>query len=123
MKEFKFRVYQNEKMDYTPDLFYSDLLYVGYIDGSGCPYIENAKLMQYTGLKDINGKEIYEGDIVKHGSLIGELYQEVIFEDGAYHLCFRRADLKLLLYKDFITRNNLSVIGNIYENPELLENK
>lgn len=67
---------------------------------------------QYTGLKDENEREIYEGDIVKHATW-GDVY-EVIFEDGGFYV---------LSSYDFQTINEypLEVIGNIYENPELLE--
>ena len=67
---------------------------------------------QYTGLKDENEREIYEGDIVKH-AIWGDVY-EIMFEDGGFHV---------LSSYDFQTINEypLEVIGNIYENPELLE--
>lgn len=78
-------------------------------------------IMQYTGLKDKNGKEIYEEDIVNclececcgyicwNESEAG-FYFNVLLEDGAYE--------EEHLY-DYI--DAMEVIGNIYENPELLE--
>lgn len=76
-------------------------------------------IMQYIGLKDINGKEIYEGDIMKaedgtwevqwrdaaNFALINDAKQEgsVAFADGTYAL------------------EETEIIGNIYENPELLK--
>jgi len=67
---------------------------------------------QYTGLMDEYDKEIYEGDIVRHATW-GDIY-EVIFEDGGFYV---------LSSYDFQTINEypLEVIGNIFENPELLE--
>lgn len=69
---------------------------------------------QYTGLKDENEREIYEGDIVKH-AIWGDVY-EVIFEDGGFYV---------LSSYDFQTINEypLEVVGNVFENPELLEGK
>lgn len=67
---------------------------------------------QYTGLRDEYDKEIYEGDIVRHATW-GDVY-EVIFEDGGFYV---------LSSYDFQTINEypLEVIGNIYENKQLLE--
>jgi uncharacterized phage protein (TIGR01671 family) len=87
---------------------------------SGCG--EDFILMQFTGLKDKNGKEIYEGDIVnwsswnigfKHidGSEIKIIPKEVVWQEGAWQL---KEDIWNLAIYD-----NIEVIGNIYENPEL----
>jgi uncharacterized phage protein (TIGR01671 family) len=91
------------------------------------------RLMLYTGLKDKNGKEIYEGDIV--GFVIPhETYKgyAVVFEEGSfvcYHTklkdeynkpsrwCTLQRGLEIADNKAF---KGLIVIGNIYENPELL---
>jgi len=78
-------------------------------------------IMQYTGLKDINGKEIYEGDIIKAelvdiiGYNAGEIAGEVkyISNWGCYVV---GDDLNLI--KDL---RNIKIIGNIFENPELLK--
>lgn len=64
--------------------------------------------MQYTRLKDKNGKEIYEEDIVK--DLNGNIL-EVKWVQKSYYVGFLGA---------LDHRENLEVIGNIYENPELL---
>lgn len=74
-------------------------------------------LMQYTGLKDKNGKEIYEGDILDK-SLMNR--RKVKYDET---LCaFISVDIRTRLEKRFINdANNYIVIGNIYENPELLQ--
>lgn len=95
------------------------------------------EVQQFTGLHDKNGKEIYEGDIVKtdlcHPSWIGTPYQ-VIFKDGSFqmkaHVFFRTLSFPYHIHggieqgiieneKDY--EQHLEVIGNIYENPELLK--
>lgn len=84
------------------------------------------QIMQFTGLLDKNGKEIYEGDIVKfvNPQKIRKKYrpQEVFwFEDK---LTWRLRDIEGRI-SGIATENGLlhKVIGNIYENPELLQTR
>ena len=88
-----------------------------------------AEIMQYTGLKNNNdGTELYEGDILESPLWEGEPY-EIVFKDQA----FKARDIRKKIVHDsdlFFTLDDLlsgcagdtfKVIGNIYENPELLE--
>ena len=81
--------------------------------------LENIILMQSTGLKDKNGKEIFEGDIVKMSKDVYSeptYYEIVRHRGGAYRLESKQHGCEL-----WLRHTNCEVIGNIYENPELLE--
>lgn len=74
-------------------------------------------LMQYTGLKDKNGKEVYEGDVcsAKEGDNDFDGYtmitERVVFVDGSWRIGNYR----------LFSLDNIRIIGNLYENPELLK--
>lgn len=71
-----------------------------------------ATVGQYTGLRDKNGVEIYEGDVLRAES--GKIY-EVIFGQGAYRI--KHSTCKLLLVDGWY----YEVIGNIHDSPEMLK--
>jgi len=80
------------------------------------PY--DVELMQYTGLKDKNGKEIYEGDVVECVSCKEkDRKYKVTWCDKflGFVLEHKKEKYQISIFNDF------KVIGNIYENPELLE--
>jgi len=80
------------------------------------PLHENVVLMQFTGLNDKNGKEIYEGDIIAD-----DTYGNYTAEWSGYYCQFLLTHVELDPYD--LTKykaDRIEVIGNIYENPELL---
>ena len=76
--------------------------------------LENNILMQCTGLKDKNGKLIYEGDVVKQNNTI----YSVNWFNGSF--CFKDTLNGKNYTVEFVMSEKQEVIGNIYENPELL---
>ena len=112
MREIKFRSWLKFKGKMLYDF---DVLYNGRVSETN-----KRILMQYTGLKDKNGKEIYEGDILK--SVAYAINQEVTgvvnYNSELAHYCLDTDNNKRIVFLGLI---NTEVIGNIYENPELLE--
>ncbi|WP_250898815.1 YopX family protein, partial [Enterococcus faecalis] len=119
----KFRAYYAEKMWYVakidlwgdPEQTTCDLApYLPkYDELFDIPLIETA-LMQSTGLKDENGVEIFEGDIGWDDHQ--EVHGQVIFENGAFKYEWENISEDL-----FEVTDDIEIVGNIYENSELLE--
>lgn len=118
MREIKFRAWDGEKMHVpvflADDFLTTETTYVPHSDW------EDAKrfiVMQFTGLKDKNGEEIYEGDIVK---LPNGLILKIGWEIGFHQYCGKSRATSAgfnFMYK----HDEVEIIGNIYENPELLK--
>jgi uncharacterized phage protein (TIGR01671 family) len=81
--------------------------------------IKNYVLMQSTGLRDKNGKEIFEGDVVKMAKNVYSeptYYEVVRHRGGAYRLDSKQYGCEL-----WLRHTDCEIAGNIYKNPELLE--
>ena len=127
MREYKFRAWdETEKHMYNWGNLINQNLKNIFTITEQCGYI----LMQYTGLHDENGKEIYEGDIIEfsYDMFVGNFDTfvakgKVVFEEGAFYVeVFANErttkDEAYLLYS--INLDTIEVVGNIYENKELL---
>lgn len=115
MRELKFRAWFSRKPTWCNQMFYSDAEEAGIGDWfSECfNEQEDVIIMQYTGLKDNNSGEIYEGDIIRWKSLSVNLIYIVEQTDGGWNP----------FIDDMQTDGawHYEIIGNIHENPELIQ--
>ena len=131
MREYKFRA--KIKNPHVDEWVYGYLVSECYINEKnklGYTPVRKETVGQYTGLHDKNGKEIYEGDIIEfsYDMFIGNFDTfvakgKIVFEEGAFYVeVFENErtteDEAYLLYS--INLDTIEVIGNIYENEELL---
>jgi len=129
MRKIKFRIWNNTTKEIvnTYDANFITIYLSKDILSCYCSEIRyvNLKMMQYTGIEDIYGFEIYEGDIVN----IDTGNAKIIFEDGCFWLKELDYQLNTPEYMmlqccaEVVLNMELKIIGNIYENPELLNNK
>ena len=133
-REIRFRVWDDDKIENKAtmdEMIYFDLSNVPeyYIGG-------NYHIMQYTGLKDKNGKEVYEGDIIvtrySGGDRKGQIYYGDVIKWGVYNIGCNGYEYPMEVVGPYVKEEYLyglmieersEIIGNIYENPELLDEK
>jgi len=149
MREIKFRAWDNDEKQMGNVMgFYlhkdgwvdieileeredSDMKDEEYDDVEWRARMKNCTLMQYTGLKDKNGKEIYEGDIATVPNMnydpsegdAPNLSKKVVYEIGAFKIVDLDDDSCEEIYEYWEKEDTLvdfEIIGNIYENKELL---
>lgn len=83
--------------------------------------IDEIVLMQSTGLKDKNDKEIFEGDIVQFFDSLYTVFYNI--SEGSYQLEPHDERWVVDYMSNFSSEETFEIIGNIYENPELLEDE
>ena len=134
IREIKFRFWGKN----TGDWFYASSVHI-HMSGKLLQIPENIILMQYTGLKDWEGTEIYEGDLLVHRYPAGQsIYKAVIdtikhnaegldFTYHGVHLVFISSTDNYVhnnttgLETDYPSTSILEIVGNIYEHPHLID--
>lgn len=133
MREIKFRAQTRIKnqwvygslIDYNP----RDKMDIHHCTEEGCWFVNvlPETVGQYTGLKDKNGKDIYEGDLIHSKFSDGkDCNHIVVWEDGSFRLKSKSwsGDWDYdcgKLYQKWLTEQEKEVIGNIHDNPEILK--
>lgn len=122
-REIKLRAWRKDKGEWLhlmdlPNNFHSGNLILV------CQFTELFEIVQYTGLKDKNGKEIYEGDIIEYVGGLNRPRNKVVVWDERHLRWGLKNPHESLLGPDSLmpglATKSMEVIGNIYENPELL---
>lgn len=124
MREIKFRAWVKEKkaifevilIDYVTKKVTYLLERVGHLLSIRDAKFNDIEFMQYTGLKDKNNKEIYEGDIFHIGS------KKILYVVEWIDCGLKGRQIKNISWIGLdYWKDDIEVIGNIYENPELIE--
>ena len=122
MREIKFRLWTGSEMIYDPIVWTPDCQLIGGTKLNqaikAAQDEEDFILMQFTGLKDKNGKPIFEGDVVSWG---GSNYGFgcVVYEGYSFVVKYKLGEVEDTMY--FNHPDAYTIIGNIYENPDLLK--
>lgn len=134
MRGIKFRAWHKEYKEMTQSFNLTDncrlegthLDVHNYGDGWGWEqwnfwYLEDVEIMQYTGLKDKNGKEIYEGDIVRH-TVNKTDGQRKWDETEVYEIKWEFIRWSIpYAFLPWGKNPKIEIIGNIHQNPELIK--
>lgn len=125
-REIKFRVYNTKTKqwvhgpNYEVNLFGECILLGGFMNKIPVLELNDCVPLQYTGIKDCNGVEIYEGDILNCDLVGGDDAQTVIFKDGIFTLDYLTPGC-YNLHDEITQMVGHRVIGNIFENTDLLK--
>jgi len=127
-REIKFRLWDGKKTIYQNERHMFNGVFmqkrpVPQIITVGSAITNGIQVMQYTGLKDKNGREIYEGDVLRLNGGAKDVFGAIGFEDGCFVLEAPwtlpiNSFPELKAYTDMVFCE-VEVAGNIYENPQL----
>ena len=119
----KFRAWFDSEM-YDKPVVYDGEFYLDWREFENGETYNGAVLMQSTGLKDKNGKEIFEGDVVKYEVGRNTYTEEVAYDKNFAGFGVKDAKANVVFtfgeIAEDISLISLEVIGNIYENPEIV---
>ncbi len=118
MREIKFRAWDefHGLMEYNVNVNRGKPVKQGYQWFNAENTVHDSELMQFTGLKDKNGKEIYEGDVLENSEDVRGVLRYVTKHAGLLIHCFLDEQYYYIGHA-----HKYKVLGNIYENPELLK--
>ena len=131
-REIKFRIWDKEHKKLLINTDYKDFVInmqgqvyciSGYFDHAKVDEYDGVQISQFTGLKDRQGREIYEGDILKYGSCVEVVFYEPTMGRFMTELkkCNDESEIGEISSLSPYYTDNYEVIGNIYENSELLK--
>jgi YopX protein len=123
MREIKFRAWDTEKKKWMQNWLLDDLgnFYdCGRDLEDGLPTI-GRDLMQFTGLRDKNWKEIWEGDIVEIEDGPNKKKRDVIWHKNTASFALKIGNGATEYMPNYVLYGQIEIIGNIYENPESLK--
>ena len=124
MRILKFRAYDKvseEVFEVISIDFERDFVVLKSEHGAFCTCLREVELMQSTGLKDKNGREIFEGDIIDVGTKTAFIHRVEIDRNNATFILIpvdTRWSASYMYSRE--DKSKYEVLGNIYENPELL---
>ena len=126
MKEFKMKAWLKKEKKMVAiigiDLNYQYIRYTDdgnlFKDDYKTAEFKNIELLQFTGLKDNGGQELYEADVIKFNDGIDDIYGLISYndEDGTYRVSYENITEHL---SD--REGDFEIVGNIFENPDLHE--
>ncbi|EAI7024799.1 hypothetical protein CJM00_08865 [Campylobacter jejuni] len=132
LQDFDFRIWNNETERYETNKPLISLLMIDVLTRVAHLNGNKFEIELWTGYFDKNGNKIYENDIIKNESLeeiyyitrdnTYKMFKIIIYDKDCNENLYRKknpADINLL--KMLVSDKNMSVIGNIHENPELLK--